>query len=49
MLCSFSNVDRVFGNPGVSNFMIVTRILGWEDVVVFLMVIVAEVVVVAVC
>ena len=42
-------MDRVFGNPGVSNFMIVTRILGWEDVVVFLMVIVAEVVVVAVC
>ena len=49
MFGSFSNVDRVFGNPGVSNFMIVTRILGWEDVVVFLMVIVAEVVVVAVC
>ena len=42
-------MDGVFGNPGVSNFMIVTRILGWEDVVVFLMVIVTEVVVVAVC
>ena len=42
-------MDRVFGNPGVSNFMIVTLILGWENIIIFLLVIVAEVVAVAVC
>ena len=42
-------MDGVFGKPGVSNFMVVTLILGWENIIIFLMVIVAEVVVVAVC
>ena len=49
MFGSFSYVDGVFGKSGVSNFMIVTLILGWENIIIFLLVIVAEVVVVAVC